>query len=138
MRDFPSEEEVDAYGTQLMAEGEQGCAADGDNDWSLAMTVFRWDDWVLGLERGGLWFDVEWESACVVRHDLDVLIEAFGESDDFIKLVLFVDRIDQRFKRATVAVGKVVGHDDVEWWWHRVPRRTDQRLFLRDRWRPKR
>jgi hypothetical protein len=133
MTDRPLDD-ADELGARLIAEGRRSFASGGDRDeYSLPEVLLRWEQWVSEIERGALWVGEELDAACHLRNDLDAALMLLAPSRDRSLLVEFVDRLDRRFERATVLDQSRVGRPG-GWWWTRVPRRTDQRLFLRGEW----
>jgi hypothetical protein len=106
------------------------------DEFSIAENLGYYSRDVGAISRGALFFIQELEATYAYRKDLDDQIRQLSDTPLRTYVVTQLDVVDVELINATVQQTprwrSSLTFDG--WWWHRTPRRTDQRLFLESRW----
>lgn len=118
-------------------ESESGALwAEGPDEFSLALNLVYYAREVRAIGQGSLFVIQELEAMNSYRDDLDEQIRRLPDTALRTYIVTQLDLVDAELVSATVQETPrwrpSLAAD--RWWWHRTPRRTDQRLYLEDRW----
>jgi len=122
-----SDEELDALAPQP------------NDELGIGYNLVLYSCYVSGLARGVLFVLEELRATCVYREDLDAGVASLADSSLRRQVVEALDLIDKAFLDSTVGLPPKWPRRPKSdaWWWHRTPRRTDQRRYLEDRWEVK-
>lgn len=109
------------------------------DEFGIAFNLVLYSHFASALSRGVLFVVEELEAKCGYRDDLDTGVASLADTALRSQVIEALDLIDKELLACTVSRTpkwtRPPGSDG--WWWDRTPRRTDQRLYLEDRWEVK-